>query len=246
MPALGVGNKSQGQLVAGLQLAGIDLRADLGQVAMGIRRGDAAAHQRGEERVARLHGHRVVTQIAGGARHRGARGRCALAVPGRACLSPPPAAGRAARSCCPTRARDARRRGDRGQRGRRFQEGEEGARRAGISEGGRHSREIDGGSEDGGCDESNLLSARPVAAVHPIQCFVPQRWTDVDGSAWSPVDPLELPAFVLNRMGKARQHEISCLLPIRHAVSSGTPVVLQSVAKMRQIILETFFDDPRV
>ena len=83
MPALVIGNKSQGQLVAGLQLAGIDLRADLGQVAMGIRRGDSAAHEGREERIALLHGHRVVAQIAGGARHRGALGRALASRAGR-------------------------------------------------------------------------------------------------------------------------------------------------------------------
>ena len=189
MPALVVGNKSQRQLVAGLQLAGIDLRADLGQVAMGIRRGDAAAHEGGEERVALLHGHRVVAQAAGSARHRRALGGAVAGRAGRLSPSSRRPQGGQHEAAVRRAARDARRRGDRGQRGRRFQEGEQGARRAGISEGGRHSREVDGGSEDGGCDESNLLSARPVAAVHPIQCFVPQRWTDVDVSAWSPVIP---------------------------------------------------------
>ena len=198
MPALFVGNESHGQLVAGLQLAGIDLRADLGHVALGIRRGDPAAHQGREERIARLHGHRVVTQIAARARHRCARRRRALGrrASGPARLgrgragrpSPSPGARRAARSCCPTRVRrsPSRRprsawlqvsRGGGGRPEGGYQRGRKAQPRGRWRLRGWRVRRIEssvGPSGRGGASDSMFCSP---------------KMTDVDGSAWSPVIP---------------------------------------------------------
>ena len=207
MPALVIGNKSQGQLVAGLQLAGIDLRADLGDVAMGDppRRLRRAPASRGANRPATTVD-RVVTQIAaragrhggarrrraldralaGGARHRRALGR---ALAGGAGLpSPSPAARQAAGSCCPTRPtrspsrrpRSAWLQVSRGGGGRPeggYQRGRKARPRGRWRLRGWRVRRIESSVGPSGRGGASDLM------------FCSPKMTDVDGSAWRPVIP---------------------------------------------------------